>query len=397
MMIPYFGGRSPIGLDIGPRTIIAVQLATNRLMRGAWRLEAAACLDRPAGADVLLKREEAARIARVLGRQGFSGRDVVAAVPHQQLVTSALELPPRSSGAPLAQLARMELSRAHRMDPASFEMACWEVAGPTRAAPGTHMVAVACRHADADELMDGLESSGLRVLALDARAWAIARASGPALQEDETLAAVLDFSDSAALLVVVHRGAPAYDRLLSEASLDHLRNSICTRLSVEPALADYILDNFRFEESSAGSASADLESPALVGGVGVVGLVGVDAAPIIAEHLDNLASELRTAFAYAEHRFEAQIKRVLVQGPGASLGSGCGAMLNGAVGSGSLQSRLSELVGVPAFILTPRDVLEIPPPPRMPPATESPSLLTAIGLAMHPAAAWRDGGGGGYS
>jgi type IV pilus assembly protein PilM len=339
--------RSAIGLDIGPRTVAAAQLIP---ARDRWRLQAAALLDRPPGAGPFLDAREALRIAQVLGRQGFSGRDVITAVPDQRLVASMLELPPRSSGAPLSQLARMEMARAHRLSAAAFEMACWEVPGPARAADGTHMMAVACRHTDADELIDGIESVGLSVLALDARSWAIARACAPALQADETVAAVLDLTDSAALLTIVHHGAPAYERLLTDGSLENLRTSIRERLRIETDLADHIFANLRIDSHAPGELPDSGE-----------------AAAIVAEHLDNLASELRTALSYAEHRFDTDLRRVYLQGSGAAIPG--------------IEARLTEMLGLQASVLRPDDILNLPADGGA--AAHNPAIMVAVGLALH--------------
>jgi Tfp pilus assembly PilM family ATPase len=347
-MIQRKRASSPIGLDIGQRTLAAAQLAPTH--RG-WRLQAAAILDRRADAPPVLEPREAFRIAQVLQRQGFTGRDVVAAVPEQRLAASMLELPPRSSGAPLSQLARMEMSRAHRLNAADFEMACWDVPGPARAAEGTHMMAVACRHNDADELIDGIESAGLRLLALDVRSWAIARACRPVLENDGSVAAILDLTDSAAILTIVNRSAPAYERLLTEGSLQHLRTTIRERLGIDAELADHIFGGLRLDPDGSDRGP----------GAG-------DAAAILAEHLDNLAAELRTALTYAEHRFDADIPRVHIQGAGAAISG--------------IEPRLTSLLGTSARALRPADVLEISAP-AAPAAAGSSALLVAIGLAMH--------------
>jgi Tfp pilus assembly PilM family ATPase len=339
--------RSPIGLDIGPRTIAAAQLVTGR---GGLRLDAAAKLDRPAGAEVVLTAEEAGRVAQVLRRQGFVGRQFVLAIPEQRLLSAMLELPPRSSGAPLEQLARMEMSRANRLEPGGFEMACWEVPGPARAAAGTHMMAVACRHADADELIGGMEPAGLHIAALDARAWAIARACQPALEASETTAAVLDMTENAALLAIVHDGAPAYERLLSDGALERLRDAIRAKLGMDSEVADHLFE--RMGLRSASEADDD---------------VSRGAAALLSEHLEALATELRTALAYAEHRFSAEIRRVLVQGSGAAIPG--------------VPERLSELLGIPAQALSPADIISVQP--AVPTAACTPALMAAVGLAMH--------------
>src|SRR5690606_26804280 len=127
---------SPIGIDVGARSIKAAQLG--RAGR-AWGVRTLARLTR--STPGLPGAAEAVRLADSLGRLGFQGRRVVLAVPEDRLLTSVFELPPRSSGAPLEQMAIMELARSVRRDARSLEAACWEVPAPTRAGAGTHLMA----------------------------------------------------------------------------------------------------------------------------------------------------------------------------------------------------------------------------------------------------------------
>ena len=162
---------TPIGLDIGARRIKAAQWT---LSRAGARLTAAACIDRAApGAP--LNADEAASIRGVLERQGFAGRRVVASAPATRVLTSVLELPPKSSGAPLEHIARIELARANGVSPDGMEMAQWELPSGTRAVEGTHVFAIALRHADADAMLDALEAAGLHAKAIDMGLLGLAR------------------------------------------------------------------------------------------------------------------------------------------------------------------------------------------------------------------------------
>jgi type IV pilus assembly protein PilM len=345
-----FGRRthSAIGLDVGPRAIAAAQLAFGR---DRWRLHAAAIIDRAPGSGTAVNPTEAQRVMHVLARHGFIGRNVVTAVPDQRLIAAVLELPPRSSGAPLGDLARMEVARANRLEVSAFECASWDVPGPARAADGSHMLAVACRHRDADEIVDGVEAAGLCVKALDVRSWAIARACQRVLEPGETVAAVLDLGESAALLTVVHDGVPAYERILADGALDHLRVAVRSRLGIEPELADHLYAGLSLLPQGEESAGA-----------------GGEAAGAALEHFENLAGELCTAIAYAEHRLGAEIRRVHLQGHGA--------------GISGIDAHLTQFLPAPARILRPADVLEMPQSASA--AAASPALMTAVGLAMNP-------------
>src|SRR3954451_23592560 len=99
--------RSPIGLDLGGRTIKAVQLVC---AQGKWCLHAAVALPQPEVNQPVVP-QTARYVREALFRHGFVGNRIVLAAPATQLEMDVLELPPRSSGAPVEQIARSELAR----------------------------------------------------------------------------------------------------------------------------------------------------------------------------------------------------------------------------------------------------------------------------------------------
>ena len=212
--------RDPIGLDIGRRYVKAAQMS-------GPRLTAAVSIPR-AGDGAALETGEIRQVAEVLRGRPFRGRSVVVAVPPDKLMTSILELPPRSSGAPLERLARMELARCHQVDAEAVEMACWDMPSPVaaRAANRTYVMTVACRHADADALVDSLEAEGLLVRAMDVHALAIARAcrdaSGPAGSSAGDTAAILDVGWASSRLVLLYQGTVVYERNLTRCGVGKL-------------------------------------------------------------------------------------------------------------------------------------------------------------------------------
>ena len=76
-----------------------------------------------ADAEKDLSGEEIRELRLVLKRQGFQGRDIVLAAPDQSLLRGVFDLPRQVSGAPVSQIARMELSRMHQVPPDSEEKA----------------------------------------------------------------------------------------------------------------------------------------------------------------------------------------------------------------------------------------------------------------------------------
>src|SRR5437868_3486504 len=93
----------PIGLDIGSRHVHAAQLAQRA--DGTCALRAAASFPRTSEFEGKpMSSAEATRISDVLFRRNFTGRELVLAVPDDKLLTTNLELPPRTPDVPLDEI-----------------------------------------------------------------------------------------------------------------------------------------------------------------------------------------------------------------------------------------------------------------------------------------------------
>jgi type IV pilus assembly protein PilM len=346
----FFRSCSPIGLDVGARTVAAAQAVRQR---SSWRLESASMISRPAGAPPdRLTPEESARLADILGRQGFIGRYVVAAAPQSKLMLSVLDLPPRSSGAPIDDLARSEMARTHRRDPASFEIACWDLPTPLRGSDTTHLMAAAFAHEDAAAMLDPIESSGLCVEALDVRAWAMARACERPLAGSSDAAALLDIGEAGVVLALVRSGVVVYERVLPDSGLGPVRARVAKALALEADLIDAVFATL-LTESAAPDADASQEVK-----------------PILDEHAQHVVKELQIALGYVVHRYGGEVAQVLLHGPGATLRG--------------LSDRISKDLGVPARIAHPAELIDCSP--DIGASSADPAFAVAVGLARHPLA-----------
>lgn len=348
-MIGFSAQSGPIGLDIGLKSLAAFQV---RWAGGRAIAAAAVIVDRHHAKDhAPFSADEAEQLEQVLYRQGFHGREIVLAVPDQHLLSGVLELPPRASGAPLEQIARMEIARAHKRDPASFEMACWDIPPPARGGEFTYVMASACTHEASIPLLDTLESTGFRVTALDTRPWALTRACGPRLAPTG-LSAVLDAGESGALMTVVHKGVPVYERLMPEAGLRRLRARIQSELSLEPEVADYVLS----------AAMRALAGPASGSGRSVEQQAG----NLLEEHIHGLLTEVQNAVEYIAHRYATRVENLLLTGS--------------AAGARGLVERLGSGLNLSASVVTPAELMECPP--ALQGACGTPRLAAALGLAL---------------
>lgn len=294
---------TPIGLDIGARRIKAAQWT---LSRAGARLTAAACIDR-AAPGAALSAEEAASIRGVLERQGFAGQRVVASAPATRVLTSVLELPPKSSGAPLEHIARIELARANGVSPEGMEMALWELPSGTRAVEGTHVFAIALRHADADAMLDALEAAGLHAEAIDMGLLGLARL---AMRQNNpgqrAVTGLLDLGASGATIAVLHGGTLVYQRTLTDLGLERLHARLVESMRIEPDVASYIVSRIglatELTEEQRGWELLD------------------DARSAIGDYAESIGAEMKASLSYANRRYAAaETESILLAGGGAAV------------------------------------------------------------------------------
>jgi len=340
-------------LDLSGRCLAAAQLGPER--KGGRTLMAAARMERANPAKPF-GLEDATGLFGVLDRSGFEGRQVVIAAPRELLMASVLELPPRSSGAPLEEIARLELARANKCDPASFEMAMWDLPAPGRGGDATSVMAVALSHDRADQVVRVFDQVGLEVVGIDARSCALMRACGTesGLDGGESgFSAILDVGWDAAQLVVELGGVVLYERSIAEAGLGRLFEAVNSRFGVDPAAAMMLLC------TPADGVTDPAYERAAQG-------LQAQARGCLVDFYERLEPEVERSLSYASHRYPATSVRC-------GLLTGDGAGLHGLVER--LASRLS--VGVRRAPLP--ESIEVPPGLS---SLASAGFETALGLAM---------------
>jgi type IV pilus assembly protein PilM len=392
---------SPIGIDVGTRSVKALQLGRDRWGTGRWRVVAAAEVPReevgqPAAPSLpatgqpprpphVLSEAEVGRLVGTLERQGFRGGEVVLAVPNEKVVSSMLELPPRASQAPIEQIARMELARAHRFAPDSFEMGCWDLPAAARATKATPVIAVACTHADAAAIMEPFEAEGMNVCALDVKAAALARACAPLMGADAGgIVGIVDLGWTSATLSLMHQGVAIYGRILGDSGIYKLYHTLASRLGLEIDVIDYLLSDSGLSAPGDGAAvapdaaanprHAGAHPGAHPGRMHRGGTLGIrkakaptDAAGLIAAHFEAAMHELHVSLKYAQHQYpDTPLSRLLVVG-----GGGC---IRG------VTEHLRTTLGIDARAVAPADVADSPPSLSEP--CGSPALTAALGLAQ---------------
>jgi hypothetical protein len=333
-------GLGPIGLDAGERTVCATQV---RWETGQARLHALVVLPR-IKPGTPLDADEMRRLCGVLRRQGFGGRRIVAGLPDDKLMVNTFEQ--AGSGPPPEVVARVELARHAGCAPTHLETACWTLpASASRAKQGAHVLAIGCLHADADAVLDIIESPGLRADALEPRALALVRACGPVLAARPGIAAAVDLGWEAVTAAVLYQGTIVYQRSIPELGVSALARAVMTATGVDAQAAAHLLR--RSARGGSGHSAADVSR-------------------LIGEHAVKVSQELGRALSYASHWYaEPQIGLVALAGEGAA--------------GPEVEAVLARELGTEVRTVTPRDLAgEIGPHD----ASTNPAAVVALGLAM---------------
>jgi type IV pilus assembly protein PilM len=368
-MLKHFARTSlPIGLDLSGRWFKAAQ-ATSRgvgakakITRGPEPGAKGGTAATPATA--VLTPGDAQVLAGTLERGGFGGNRVTVVAPRHLLYAEILELPPRASGAPLEQLARVELARSSRCEEGSFTLGMWDVPlgsggrGGGRDQP-TQVFAVGLPNERIEPVLAALEGVGLEVVAVDTPGCALARAcaglmatrEAGASVEGRPLTLILDIGWGGALLVVVASTEMGrivvYERSVTESGLHALFGAVASKLGVGEQEVELIL-------SGAGTEAEALQAESRV---------------CVTEYLDSLGPELQRSLSYVAHRYPGCAPLcVLVTGDGAEMALGA-----------AVCQRLSESAAVPVVRV---GLAEVAGGEAGGVGAHS-SLLTALGASMH--------------
>lgn len=337
-LIPKY---SPIGLDAGSRFIKAAQI---QYTRGQPRISAVAAIQRLSDQ---LDTNEVRRISDILYRQGFVGNQIRMAVPPAKILTSMLELPPRTANSPFDQLARVEFSRHQKCEPDTFEMAWWELPQASRVAKTTSVMAVGCRYSDADAILDPFDAAALDVLALDSSSLAAARACAQVLGGQGGISAILDLGWRSASLVILHDQSIIYDRPLGEAGIEQLYKELSASLGVKFDVIDVVISEPLSKNENASDAHREI-------------------ARAIDNHFTTLLKDLELSFSYAANQYaSATVDRLLLIGGGAAIPG--------------LAENWTKHLGIKVQVVRPADVIAFAEGVA---THDQSSMTTALGLAM---------------
>ena len=262
----------------------------------------------------------------ILGRRGFKGTAVSLAPQTRDCGQHVFELPPPESGAPLEQLARIEVARARKCDPNAFEFGFWDL--PQRGRSNESM-AVACASDAIKGMMQAYEAGGMSVAGIDIPELAIMRgvldtpSVGIATPDPEIDAVLLvNWFSSLAIVTLGHR--IVYVRRIAHGARrvwEHATN----RFGLSESSARAV-----FNQDYSGEHAEQIERVC---------------SACWAALSKDLASELDVAIAYVSHSFRmAPLGKVVMGGYGAM--------------NQTLLSRLDSVLGIPVVASAPQALTE---------------------------------------
>lgn len=211
-------GSGQVGVDVGG---VAIKFA--HWLPGGRGIVVSGCIPRlNQGSE--LGADEVRRLAAVLARRGVECNRVVLGAPPAIATGAVLELPPRSSGAPIDNLARVELARIMRSDAGAIEAVSWDVPLGGKGAAGTTVMGVACLTEKAGAISELFEDAGLLVVAIEPECIAMARASER--WGGTSSCVVVDLGATSGRVSVVVGGRVAMERNLGELGvLDRVKRA----------------------------------------------------------------------------------------------------------------------------------------------------------------------------
>jgi Tfp pilus assembly PilM family ATPase len=285
---------SPIGVDIGRRCIKAAQVRGGELVAAVSIRRTSDC--------AIPEPSELRHLRSLIAKGPFRGKQIVLAVPPDKLLTGIVELPPRSSGAPIEQLTRCELARIHRQEPASLEIDHWDLPPAARMGNRTMVMAMGCSHADSEALLCAVEAHGLEVLALDAHATAAARACAPLMGDQPGDGAILDVGWSCARLVLQYQGTVVYERIMDNGGVKDWSQSLSGDGAIQLDEAETLLTQ---KGAPIDDASQSGKTASFLNG-----------------RLESLAKEMLTPLTYLTTQYpSASVQRLAIMGGGGSIKS----------------------------------------------------------------------------
>lgn len=301
-MIQWFSKRrfSPIGIDVGARSVKLVQLSGDRS-----RLIDAVRVELPPAADDATPEQQSARVAEGLTKglsgRAFQGRDAVVCLSDRQLFLQSVRVP-KQAGEQLDRLVAQEAARRLPYSVEEAEIRYVEAADVRQGdAVLKEVIVFACQRAMLHQSLDVCQVARLRPLAVDVEPAALVRtyASQYRREEDQQARALVVQVGYARTAAIIAQGEDLLFVKYIDIGGQHLDAAVGRHLKMELPEAVSL-------RRHSGDRRADMQDPE------VADSVAAATRPV----LERLASELAMCVRYHSVTFRGQPIVRLVLGGG---------------------------------------------------------------------------------
>ncbi len=240
---------SAIGLDIDAHEFRAVQLVQSGDVISTLAWAVFPRQDEFNTADGIPAAEELKWAASILGRRGFVGRRISIVPSTGSCSSHVMELPPADSGAPIGQLARMEIARERKCGPDEFELGHWKLPAKGRT---QETLAVACPRTVISSAIERFEEAGLVPVGIGLLELAVCRGGAAGFDEqvvDNEINASLHIGWTSTLAVLTLGDTVIYVRRI-ERGASSVWDMITGRYRLAGKSANAVMDETAGTEAS---------------------------------------------------------------------------------------------------------------------------------------------------
>lgn len=288
---------SVVGLDIGRESIKVAQLT---ICDKRFRMDGVTSLGRTSIGHGL-SGSEAERLSCVMNRKGMSAKRAVLIAPTEALVGGSISVPPADTNVSRHKIVEMEMSRAHRLTPGSFELAWWDLPVPASGTRIGQAHALGLPHDAVESTLEAIAEIGLHVVRTVPTSLALMAAAQRHPIDPRRISAVLDLASTRGHLSLMYAGRVVHERDLPDFNLTKLRDGIVSTLGIDNKIAKQAISRYGV-----------LEEPD--------GVVACETNSLLAEAIQPLMEEIAMSFAYVSHLYpEADLGKMLLAGGGANM------------------------------------------------------------------------------
>jgi Tfp pilus assembly PilM family ATPase len=230
---------SPIGLDIGARTIKAVQVS----LASPPQIVNSAII--PRTPDRPFDAREAQRVRDSLRRRGFAGTRVTVAARASDVASAVVDVPVGAPREVQERICHAEIARLLHARPESLEAVCWPIpSGAVGAAAmaNSQMLVMALAHTASEQLIEALEAATLSIERVDIGSVAVAEACEGATAT-QSLVGVIDIGWDTGTMTFAINGSAVYERRISSCGVRTLTDAVAARKGMSKDDALSIINN----------------------------------------------------------------------------------------------------------------------------------------------------------